>query len=173
MKQESLSDNLEALSFGLKAGVLDEDYVHNKLIDYVYNHHKENTMKIFLAIQENERSEMKDKLRYYRWGIEESAGHLAILSKDVENKKIKSAKDSVSFWFNEENVAHIINTCRVIFPNAEYDGAAQAHRWIFDKFVSILKEHKHLYIEGGESRGWADNFGYAEYIDLVIEKHLK
>jgi len=164
--KEKLTEWINLLTF------LPEEDVMGFIIDYVYSNKKENTLDLFLKIQELDRLRVKEENNLLYRGLEESMSNFGIIARHlVEDKTSRQAKDTTNHLCLGDNLASLIRSCMAFFPDGERGGTARSTGWILLKLVDILKNHKEKYIEGGINYSWSCMMGYDNYIALIIEKH--
>ncbi len=149
-----------------------EKYVNQDMLQYLYDINKENTLTLFLNIQELERKEQKQELQTMYMGLESSMHNFSNLSRRLlEDKTSRQAKASAEEYIESGNLAYLIYICKAYFADGEYNGASNSGKWVLDSFINILRNNKAKYIEGGDSYDWAKNHGHEDYINLIIQKY--
>lgn len=64
--------------------------------------------------------------------------------------------------------ASMVPVCKVLFPTGTADGECLALRKYFGEFVKLLHNPKAFDIK--RDRNWAEQFGYLDYLVLVMKK---
>lgn len=174
MKNQSLKEKIKKIANLIELGLIDNDEILNiTLINEIYEYNKENTLKLFLKIQEFEHNRLKkENNKYYKATVESLNIHAHLSMLLLEEKTSRQAKNYVNYILNSDNIASIIDVCKVIFPKGNAIGHNKVQIWFFDKFVNMIKNNLCQYQKGGKSRKWADNFDHTEYIDKIIELHI-
>lgn len=164
--KEKLQQLLELTPF------ITEEILIEEMLNIVYSYHKKNTLKLFLQIQELEKKRIQEENNLLYRGLQD-AMHLGAhgARELLENKTSKQAKDYFKCVFKSKNIAYVINICKAYFPNGTSEGASNNGKWFFEQFVTILKENKDRYLEGGKSYEWAKIFDHLNYINLVLENN--
>jgi hypothetical protein len=166
----TLLNELENYCLALKSGC-DDKTIIDKLIKLVYGFYQENTFPLFLAIQKLERDKMKEEVAIMYGGLEDSMNNFVSMARPLLEDKNNRAKLMAKEIMFSDNLAYLIRICKAYFPDGKPHTAAQNGRWMLDAFVQILKENKSKYIIGGSSYDWAKNFGYVDYINLIIKEY--
>ncbi len=161
----------ELISIVSLSGVLPDKEIEGLLLDLIiYKRNKENTLKLFLEIQDRDKKRIKEENQKLYMGIESAMHNFAGVSKYLmEGKNSRKAKEYLKMILSEKNIAYLINICKAYFPNGTSKGASNLGKWFFEQFTNMIKEHGHLYLEGGEDHKWAKRFDHVDYIKLVIE----
>lgn len=165
--RQQLAELIKLIDLGLP-----EDKVIDSLIELVHDIYKDRMLVLFLKINELDKKDIKaQNLLFYR-GLEDGMHGMTFLGSHLlEDKTSKQAKSFAKDQFEGNNLAHIIYICRAYFPKGTSEGASNNGKWFFDKFLSILKENKDRYLEGGDSYDWTIMFNHKDYIDLVIKEN--
>lgn len=173
--KKSLQERLSGTEQVLSSGLMTEEQVARELVNIIYEYYQENLLTLILQIQQMDIDRIKrEKMILYR-GLEDGMHGMSILSEYLlEENTSRQAKDSAKFYFEPDdgNIAMLINIAKAYFPNGTSEGASKSGKWFFDKFVSLLKNNKEKYLEGGDSYDWAKSLNHCDYIDLVLKKNL-
>ncbi len=164
-----LKDNLE--KWLELSNHLPEQYIENDIIQYIYNKNKEKTAGLFLKLQGLERKEMKAKLLDHYHASREGISNVTIIANELLKGNTREAKKSAKYLFEENNVASIIHTIKIHFPDGNADGESVLGHWYFDKFVDMIINNKEKYSKGGDFYGWMETYGHVEYIEMIIKKY--
>ena len=169
-----MKNKLEIWLSALKIGLVTEAQVLEEIVQFVYDRYKENTLTLFLQIQElDKKSKDKEYLFLYQ-GLQDAVHGMSGLARDIiENKTKMQVNERVKFYFKEDNIAMLIQICKAYFPSGNCNGASTSGKWFFEKFKEILIRHKSKYIKGGDSYQWTINMGHNDYIDLVLNNKDK
>ena len=151
--------------------LLTDEMIVDKLIDIVYAEHKQNTLKLFLDIQERERKEMEVERNLMYMGLLSALGNLGIIGKHLlEDKTSREAKAFTKELFEGDNIAYLLDAIKVAFPKGKVTNHSGAMTWVFDKFLKTFMLHSNMYLNG-ISRGWAKTFNHTEYLNKVFNNH--
>jgi len=165
-----MKEKLQQLLSYLELGIPEDD-VEKELLNFIYFKNKENTLNLFLRIQELDRQRIKEENNFYFQGLQDSLGSLGVIGEELLNKKDpKKAKAFAEFIFNE-NPSYLINCCKVYFPNAKSNGGSGATKFVMDKLVEMIRKNKSKYIKGGDSYDWTVMFKHDKYIELIIKEY--
>lgn len=152
--------------------MLSNDAAMDMVIDIVYKAHQDKTLQLFLAIQERDRAKMKKETSASYHAMQTAMHNFAGLSKHLlEDKTSRASKELAKEYLEGDNIAYTIDTIKIYFSNGTSEGCSASGKWLFDKFVKMLIANKGQYVEGGDSRKWAENFDHTTYIDLLLEKY--
>jgi len=143
----------------------------NQLKDIIWDEYRENSMELFLKIQERERLEAKELLNLTRNGLQDAMHLVSNFSEYSINNKLAKCKSLTNDIIFGENIANIIHIMRAYFPKGNDVFASKAGKSLFNKFVEQLLKCKEYYVVGGKHRDWADRYGHSEYIDLVLSNY--
>lgn len=151
--------------------LINESEYSRIVLGIVYDEHKEDTMAMFVQIQEKDKKRLRKEELKLKMAVENSMHSFIHIAKALlENKTSHKAKAFAKYAVDDDDITYLIDTCKVYFPDGKAKYAAPNAKWFLDKFIQILKKHKDKWIEGGSSRDWAVQFGHAEYIDLVLSQ---
>lgn len=168
-KIKNLINNIESNIF-----IQDKDKVIiNDLIELLYDHTNGNLLPYFMLIDKISKDKHKKELNEMYQGLQDGMHSMASLSsKLLENKSEVKAKNLAKYYFRDpEGFSSLINIAKAYFRDGTSKGCSWGGKWWFDNFLSILKEEKNKYLEGGSSHNWAKNYNHLEYIKLVLEKN--
>lgn len=158
-KLETILDNAQFLT---------DKQLESALINLIYEKNKDNTLNLFLRIQELDKERIqKENNRLYR-GLESGMHMFSSLSRSFLESK-SEASSYLKEALDGDNISHLIIVCKSYFPKGKSDGASNNGKWFFSKFTDMLVKHRKKYEDGGEYYSWAKNQGHTEYINLVLE----
>lgn len=154
--------------------IIGEKQVLNKLTNIIYDEYGENTLNLFLTIQQLDIQQVKIKQQELYRGMEFAMHSSSAMGRHLlEDKTSRQAKEYAKYVFTpkDANIASIIYTCKAYFIDGKSNGASNNGKWYFDKLIEILKTNKKDYLKGGKSYDWAINNDVADYIELVIKEN--
>lgn len=143
-----------------------------KMLNIIYNKNKENTLSLFLQIQNKDKQRIEaEKMLLYR-GLESGMHSFSHLARELlENKTSKQAKGFLKYALKENNLAYLIDICKAYFPSGNSKGASENGKWFFSKFKEMLERTKKDYEKDGDSYRWAKSFDHLVYINLVLNNN--
>lgn len=153
-----------------------DEYVISDIIKILYQHTQGNLMQYFLNIDQYTKDAMKLQIRSLKTGIQDSTHIASSLSRHLlEDKTSRTAKQTAAYLFESDDgqIAQLINTAKVLFPDGTSEHCSDNERWWFSKFVKTVIDHKHRYLHGGSSHEWAKTYHHLDYITLIITKYDK
>lgn len=152
----------------------DGDY-EEVLIKLLYDVNKENTMNLFLRIQELDRKRIAVELLEWKIAAESTMNNFVGVSKKLlENKTSKQAKKYLDFIFDDDEViVHLIHFCKIYFKDGTSKGSSNNGQWYFDKFKDSLLRTKEKWLPDGVNHNWVLKHEHEEYIKLILANHSK
>ena len=161
----------ELMGIASLCGVLPDSHIDSLMLDLVYSRNKENTMKLFLEIQEKDKKRIKKKNQKLYMGLEGAMNSFVGLSRALlDGKNKRKANDYLDLIIKDGNIAYMIDVCKAYFPDGKPGGASNNGRWYFEQFKNMLLENKENFEEGGKDRRWAKSFDHLDYIELVLKE---
>ena len=140
------------------------------LLEFVYNEYGGNLTQIFLSINEMEKETQKKQNQILYGGLEDAMHLVANYSGVADKPKVIKILDRLVFNSDVGNISFIIRIAMAYFPTGTSERSSLAGKEFFTKFKDLLLKHKDKYLTG-DSKNWADTYGYSDYIRLVIEKN--
>lgn len=96
---------------------------------------------------------------------------IRIMAKDAADKAL------AAFWLMGQRkmepdesgtyFASMVPVCKVLFPNGSYDGSCVAEAEYWELFIKQFQNPK--VFSWSKDAGWAENYGYTDYLKLVEE----
>jgi len=149
-----------------------KEVVLKTIVEYIYSQYKDDTLKLFLTLQELEKKEIKKEKEILHFGLQDAMHGLSALGSSLlEEKTSRQAKATAKFYFRSENLANLINICKPYFPDGVAGNASASGEWFFKQFVNLLIKHKDKYTKGGDSYDWVKQYDHEEYINLVLKNN--
>ena len=140
------------------------------LLDLIYEQHGDNTMAMFVKIQELEKKRVKEeRLLLYR-GLQDGIHNFVGVARKLKEEKTKrQANDYLRIMFFEDDICSMISTCKAYFPKGISRGASSNGKWYFETFLNVLRKHGEKYKEGGDSYNWVKNNDHEDYLELIFK----
>lgn len=149
---------------------LTDNGVESEVLKLIYSKNKENTLNLFLKIQELDKKRIEEENMILYRGLEDGMHSLTSVCKHLlEEKTSRKAKDYAKILFKEVNIAYLINICKAYFPEGNSKGASNNGKWFFEKFKEMVINNKEKYLEGGDSYKWVQMQGHESYINKILK----
>ena len=151
--------------------MIDDNIIREELLDIIYDHYKDDTLKLFLAIEHKDKKHVEKENIKISIAATELMNMFSYVSKLLyDNKTSKQAKAYLEHVLHGDNISQLVMVCKALFPKASAEYSSALGRWFFGKFVAMLTNHEDKYSEGGDFYEWAKQMNHLDYIKLVLEK---
>ena len=149
------------------------DSLIKELIEYLYEESEGRLLQYILLIDDIKRAESQKEKEILYGGLEDAMHGMTHYSGILKESKqpLKEIKNYDKFLYDNSdgNIAFLIRIARAYFPDGTYGHASNNGVLFFNQFRDLLRKNKDKYIDG-ESTEWAKQFGYYDYIKLVLGK---
>lgn len=166
---QELIEKIEKLLGELKSGFCNEELGWLLLTNFLYEHHQDNMLPLFLDLRQRELDkERKEKETIYR-GLSESIANVSSLLELTNNKSRRKFNDQVKFI--TQNEAKLLKTAIAYCPKGVVAGSEPGIKTILNLVINLLLKNKDQYLKPGIQRDWAEWNGYLEWIEMVIKMY--
>lgn len=142
------------------------------LVGIVYNEHQDNTLNLFLQIQELDKKRIKAENQKLYLGLQDAVHNLSSYMSCAEKRDWDKLLTIHEMYTDDGNLAHLIQICKAYFPEGNSKGASNSGKKFFDVFANLVKRYQNNYIpETGTSHNWAKQFDYLDYLKLVLTQN--
>lgn len=153
--------------------LLDDKDFEKGLMNVIYENNKENTLSLFLTIQELDKRRMERELQLQSMAVSSGMHSLTHLIRLItENKTSKKAKLFIEMLLNGEGgLSYIIDIGKAVFPKGRPTTHSSNGRWFFEKLEQQIVSNRDSFNKDGDSYSWATNYNHIDFINLVLENY--